>query len=433
MGYRTWIYKGAWIFGLLSPMSHNAYAVKADYMLGAQAEYTDNITLVETNTQDETTLSLLGGFLVDHSAAALDVNARGLLDYRNYLENTYDDQPLGSLNAQMEWRPRPGALHWIAQDYFTQTALNSAAPQTPDNLVNANAFSTGPDIIFRLAPATTLATHLRRSEYYFENSSTSDNSRNAISAGWIRAIRPQFSLSANVAYEDAQYSEQSQNDFTRLDYFMRADTRRGRSNMVADLGMSNIDRNTGDDVSGFLGRLSLGRQIRTNTRLDLDMSGQYTDSGMDLLTAGAAPFAFNRTGGQISGDVFFDQRMEARYHSGTPGSNWDVYLIARDENYEILPQDRKTTGLRLQVHRGVSGSLYLNGYGQYRREEYPELDQTNKDTEFGLGLEQRLARRISARLDYMINARDSNTTGMDYDKNRIIFLIYYGSNPQQFR
>ncbi|MBI5462560.1 MAG: outer membrane beta-barrel protein [Gammaproteobacteria bacterium] len=433
MSYKAWICDRVCVFGLLLLLTHNAYAVRADYMLGVQTEYTDNITLAETNTQDETTLSLLGGFLVDHSAAELDVNARGLLDYRNYLEDTYDDEPLGSLNARAEWRPLPGTLHWVAENYFTQTTINSAAPETPDNRVNANAFSTGPDVIFRLAPATTLETHLRRSEYYFEDSNTADSSRNAITVGWVRAIRPQFSLSANAAYEGAQYSDQSQNDFTKSDYFIRADTQRGRSDLVADVGVSNIDRNVGDDVSGFLGRLSLGRQIRTNARLDLEMSGQYTDSGMDLLTAGAAPFVLDRTGEQISGDIFFDRRIEARYHAGTSESNWDAYLIARDENYELLPQDRKSTGVRLQVHRGISGSLYLNGYGQYRREDYLQLDQLNKDIEFGLGLERRLARRISARLDYIFNTRNSNVAGMDYDENGIVFLIYYGSDPQLFR
>lgn len=140
--------------------AQNALAIRADYTLGVQAEYTDNITLSETNAQEEYPLSLLGGFLLEHSAAELDADVRGLLDYRNYPEDTYDSETLGSLSATAEWRPMPGALHLVVEDYFTQTALNTAEPETPDNRVNANAFSIGPDLFFRLAPATTLETQL---------------------------------------------------------------------------------------------------------------------------------------------------------------------------------------------------------------------------------------------------------------------------------
>lgn len=410
----------------------DALAIRADYTLGVQAEYTDNITLTESNKQEEYPLSLLGGFLVEHSAAELDADVRGLLDYRNYLNDVYDNETLGSLSGAIEWRPMPGFLHLTAEDYFTQTAINSAAPETPDNRVNANAFSAGPDIFFRIAPATTLETHVRRSEYYFEDTAA-DSSRNSIAAGLVRAVRPQLDVSANLSYEDAEFSEDSRNDFSKLDYFLRGALQRGRTEVTVDAGISDIDRTVGDDVDGFLGRLILGRQIRTSARIDLELSSQYTDSGVDMLTAGSAPFVFDRTAEQISGDIFQDNRIEARYRSGTSDRNWGLYLVMRDEDYEILPQDRKSSGVRLDVRRGISESMYVNGYLQYRREDYVDLNQLNKDSEFGLGLERRLARRLTARVDYVFNARDSDAVGLDYDENRILFLVYYGSDPQLFR
>lgn len=412
--------------------AQNALAIRADYTLGVQAEYTDNITLSETNAQEEYPLSLLGGFLLEHSAAELDADVRGLLDYRNYPEDTYDSETLGSLSATAEWRPMPGALHLVVEDYFTQTALNTAEPETPDNRVNANAFSIGPDLFFRLAPATTLETHIRRSEYYFEDTAA-DSSRNSIAAGLVRTVRPQLSVSANVSYEDAEFSEDSRNDFSKLDYFLRGDLHRGPTLVTLDVGMSDIDRTIGQDVNGFLGHLILGRQIRTNARVDLELSSQYTDSGMDMLTTGSSPFVLDRSGEQISGDIFYDNRAEARYTSGTTDHNWSAYLILRDEDYEVLPQDRRSSAIRLDFRRGISESIYLNGYGQYRREDYSELDQLNKDTELGLGLERRLARRVSARLDYVFSTRNSDVVGGSYDENRMLFLIYYGSDPGQFR
>lgn len=416
---------------VLLPVEH-ALALRADYTLGIQAEYTDNITLTETNAQEEYPLSLLGGFLLEHSAVELDADVHGLLDYRNYLEDTYDNETLGSLSAAVEWRPMPGSLHLVVEDYFTQTAINTAEPETPDNRVNANAFSIGPDLFFRLAPATTLETHLRRSEYYFEDT-TADSSRNSIGVGLVRAIRPQLSVSANVVYEDAEFSEDSSSDFDKTDYFLRADVERGRTLLTADVGVSDIDRAVEEDVDGFLGRLLLGRQIRTNARIDLEISSQYTDSGVDMLVAGSSPFVFDRTSEQVSGDIFLDNRIEARYSSGTSERNWGLYLIVREEDYEVLPQDRKSAGARLDFRRGISEAMYLNGFVQYRKEDYSELNQVNKDSGIGLGLERRLARRLTARVDYVFNARDSDVVGSDYDENRILFLVYYGSDPNLFR
>lgn len=410
----------------------NAHALRADYTLGVQAEYTDNITLTDTNTEDEVPLSLLGGFLLEHAAVELDVNISGLLDYRNYLQDTYDDEALGFLSAAAEWRPMPGLLHLVAEDYFTQTAVNTAAPETPDNRVDANAFTIGPDLFFRLAPATTLEAQVRRSEYYFEETAA-DSSRNSIGAGVVRAIRPQLSVSANVAYEEAEFSENSRNDFSKVDYFLRGDLRRGRTELTIDAGISDIDRAVGEDVDGFLGRLVLGRQIRTNARVDLELASQYTDSGVDMLASGSSPFGFHRTSEQVSGDIFLDNRIEARYHSGTSDHNWGLYVTVREEDYEVLPLDRESAGIRLELRRGISESTYANAFMRYRRDDYVDADLVNKDSELGLGIERRLTRQMTARLDYVFNVRDSDNASFDYEENRILFLVYYGSDPRRFR
>lgn len=414
----------------------DALAIRTDYTLGMQAEYSDNIRLTENGQQSDLALSLLGGMLVEHTAAELDANIRGLFDYRDYLEDTFGSETLGSLNANVEWRPLPGALHLIAEDYLTQTRVRSTEPETPANRINTNALSVGPDVFFRPAPGNTLETQIRRSEYYFEDSPTvtsPDSSRNSILAGWVRALRPQLSLSANIAYEDAEFEDQSQFDFSKTDYFLRAAYERGRSDVIADVGLSDIDRNTGEDVDGFLGRISMGRQIRMNARLDLDVSAQYTDSGMDLLATGSGPFALDRIGEQVSGDIFFDRRVEARFISGTADRNWAAYVIARDEDYELLPLDRRTTAVRLDVRRGIADALYLNGHVQHRIEKYSDIGQTNKDSEIGLGLERLLSRKVTARLEYAFNTRNSDVAGADYDENRVLLLVYYGGNPDSFR
>lgn len=419
------------LFALLICTS-NAQALQIDYGIGAGVEYSDNISLVRTNEQDDTGLSLLAGFSLLHSTSALDADIRSGIEYTDYTNDVFSDETLGSLRTDVTWRPVPGVLHWQLEDYFTQTVRSSIDPETPDNRIDANAFSTGPDLFVRIDPVTTIETRLRRADYYFEDTAT-DSYRNIASVGLVRALRPELDVSANVAYQDANFTETDNIDFTRLDYFVRTDSRHGRSELLVDIGVTQIDRDHSEDLDGFLGRVLLTRQVGVYTTLNLEVTSQYTDSGIDLLTAGAAPFELDRADEQVSGDLFKDNRIEARYRTGTADRNWGVNLLLRDEDYETLDLDRESAALRFDMHRNLSASLYFNGFAMVRREDYTDLSRKNDDAEVGVGLERRMTRNITARLDYAYNTRSSSDALFDYDENRIFFLIYYGRNPATFR
>lgn len=419
------------MFGmLLTPMS--SHALRSDYTVGIEADYSDNIGLTETNEQSDTGLAPFAGFMLEEQSTNLDAEIRTIFERVTYLDDTFDDETLGSLRGNLEWRPLPGQFHWWTEDYFTQVRRDATDPATPNNRIDTNSFSTGPDLFVRLDAASQLQLQARYSDYYFEDS-TADSERMMGSVAWIRSIRPSFDLSGNLVYEDADFSESSASNFKRTDVFVRADTLQGRSNLVVDIGGTKIDRDVLEDVDGFLGRITYLRQIGVTTQFELEASTQYTDSGIDLLSAGGSAFDFTRDNQQISGDVFYNQSLEARYSTGPSEHNWSVRALLRDEDYEVLPQDRKTQGLRGDMHRNLSGPWYMNAYAAYRREKYTDLAQTNKDGEFGLGVERQLGRRFNARLDYILGTRDSNIVGGDYDENRVVFLIYYGGDPQGFR
>lgn len=415
---------------LVVPVS--AFAIQGDYTVGIEAEYSDNIGLSETNAESDTALSIFGGFLVEHESANLDADVRSLLEFKNYTNNTFSNETLGSLRANLNWKPYPGRFHWRLEDYFTQTRRIASAPFTPNNRADTNAFSTGPDLFVRIDNASRLQFQGRYSDYYFEDS-IADSQRAMGSVAWIRAIRPELDLSANLVYEDADFTEAATPDFKRTDAFLRGSGRHGRSRLTVDVGGSSLERDNADDVDGFLARLTYLRQISSSVRLEIDAATQYTDSGVDLLTLGTSDLEIDRDNEQISGDVFYDQRIEARYTSGTSDRNWSLYGILREEDYEVLPQDRETQGLRLDIHRDLLSAWALNAHAGYTREKFTDINRTNRDSSLGLGVEYRLARRVTTRLDYYFNTRDSNLVGGDYDENRLVFLLYYGGNPTSFR
>ena len=417
---------------LLLAVPMQSHALRGDYTVGIETEYSDNIGLVETNEQNDTGLSVFAGFMLEEQTANYDAEIRTIFERVTYLDDSFDDENLGSLRGNVEWRPLPGQLHWQAEDYFTQVRRDATDPSTPNNRVNTNSFSTGPDFFVRVDAATHLQFQARYSDYYFEDS-TADSERMMGSAAWIRAIRPSFDLSGNLVYEDADFTESSVSNFKRTDLFVRADAQQGRSNFIIDIGGTKIDRDSLQDVDGFLGRVTYLRQIGTTTQFELEASTQYTDSGIDLLTAGGSAFDFDRENEQISGDVFYNQSIEARYSSGPSERNWSVRGLLRDEDYETLALDRETQGLRADMHRNLSGPWYMNAYAAYLREDFTDTLEENKDKELGIGIERQLGRRFNARLDYIFGTRDSNLVGGDYDENRVVFLLYYGGDPQGFR
>jgi hypothetical protein len=413
-------------------MSYSSGAARVDYSMGVEAEYSDNPTLAESNESDDLRQSALLGISLQENTSKVSADIRSLLEYRDYRDDSFPDESWFYLNGEATWTIRPSSFLWVVEDYYSQQEQNTLLPGTPDNLINTNVFSTGPDLYFHVNPVHQLHLGARGSDYRFENT-PADNRRALLTLAWLYGYSSSTELSLNAQYQNAWFTETDDADFRRQDLFFRIDTEPSRSTLQIDLGRSYIDRETEEDVDGFLARLIWQNQFRLDSYFRLDASSQYTDSGLDLLTTGTQSTEFDRFGEQITGDIFHDQRLEGIYRFGNVRSSYDIEASYRKEDYEVLLRDRRSRGLRIVYERIYSSTVTLTGQLRYRKYLYLDVDQTDRERSASIGLNRRLTRNYTLRMEYTLNTQESNIPAAEYSENRILVVFFYGMDPGSYR
>jgi hypothetical protein len=414
--------------------NRSAIAARAEYSLGVEATYSDNSLLSDTDINDDLLQSLLFGFQLQEDGARVSADITSMVDYRKYRDNTFNDENWYYLNGRVDVTLRPSSLFWVVEDYYSQVERDTLSPGTPDNLVNTNVFSTGPDIYFRINPLNRLHLENRYTDYRFDDTPT-DSQRKSLLLSWEYTVSSGINLSTNAEYHDAQFKELEDSDFRRTDIYFRLDGQQSRTSYQFDLGRSNIDRAVEENVNGYLTHLIVRNQFRLDSYFQFDASAQYTDTAQDLLSANSQTLnpQLNLVGEQISGDVFYDRRVEMIYHLGSSINSYQLQLVYRDEDYEILLQDRRTRGARINHTHNYSSRIIFNSFIQYQTYDNLDVDQLDKLTLAGLAMDYRLSRNYTMRFEYNYNAQKSTVVTSDYKENRILFSVYYGRNPRSYR
>lgn len=417
----------------LAAASPGAYAIRSQVSLGAGLDYSDNATFAETDTESELARVALIGVSATERSSAVTADLRSLVEYRSYQQEIYDDETLFNLRGTLDWEILPNRLNWVVGDYFSQETPDIRAPETPTNRVNANAFTTGPDLAFRLGAVDTLTLSGRYADYYFEENAA-DSQRGLVSMNWAHRLAEVGEISATIGHEDVDYTETASDDFKRDELFVSYVDTRVHSTFDVDAGVSFIDRSAEEDITGFLGRVRWTRELGTTSYFEVVGYSQYTDSGLNLLTVGELDEALQLDSEQLSTDVFYDKRVEASYHRGTAGRSLTLSAFARDEDFEEETfNDRTSFGGRIEGDRALMPRLTGNAFASYRRTKYVFDDTVQKDTAAGVGVDYRLSRKLTLAFDIIHNIRHSSGLGTDYDENRVLLLLYYGVDPYLYR
>src|ERR1051325_9526648 len=188
-----------------------AAAGEITYNASYAAEYSDNVRQTPTDHQEELAHALGAGLLANESNRELDMHAALTATYRDYQRNLFADGTTYGLNGTLVWKPLPEALHWTVQDVYTQGAFNGGQPDTPANRVNANVFSTGPDVFWHISAVQTLELAGRYAQSSFhatENTAggtTFDNASRSGNARWFYHSSPVTTFSLSYLAESTTF------------------------------------------------------------------------------------------------------------------------------------------------------------------------------------------------------------------------------------
>jgi hypothetical protein len=240
--------------------------------LDGGVNYTDNVSRSQVDEESETigTAGLLLGITTDRPNLDADVAAH--LEYLHYLDDTFDSEVVGGVNAFVAYAFIPERFLWVVEDNFSQISSDITAVDTPDNRENVNFLSTGPDFTIGLTARTSLQLSGRVSDAYYEERET-DSQGLSGSVALIRQMSDASSLSLNGSTSETDYDEEVFSDFRIDSAFLRWQTVTERTTLILDGGYDRVVQDdpfnlTEDDESGgFLARLELSRAVGARSRV----------------------------------------------------------------------------------------------------------------------------------------------------------------------
>ena len=421
--------------GLGGWFAQSACAGELAYGLGYVGEYSDNIQRAPANPRDEWINSVVAGAAYRENGPALDAHLLAQAEYRDYKNDIYNDGPLYYADASLLWRIAPQRLNWIFLDRYDQITRNISLPDTPDNRVNTNVLSTGPDLFIRLGSVNTLVLGLRYGNASYSEGDL-DNSRYGASARWLYVANTEMTYSINYEVEQIKYENEILNDnLMRNDAFIRIDMRQARARFTLDLGATQIERDQAGEASGYLARLAWMQQLTSGSSAGMLLGSEYLDAGAALLATATSPTPAPGAPpslpamGNVTNDFFYTKRAEIYYINSGSSLGLNARAYYREIDYEIVPQDRHEAGGRLEVIYSPSGLLATTVYGSHLDIQYQSISRDDRESETGIRFLYRVNRNLSAILDGRKTWRYSTDALQEYIDRRVLFSLLYSSSP----
>lgn len=392
--------------------------------LGVQTS--DNIERTQTNEESETVAIAGVSFRVDSDRPRLDANIIGDLQYRDYLDDTFDSEVVGGVNALVSYAFIPERFSWVVQDNFGQLANDRQVVETPGNRQNVNYFTTGPDITLPLGAVTALRVSGRFSDAYYETT-PEDNQGLTGSLALIRRMSDATSWSLNGSVTKIKYDQdQLFADNEVREAFVRLETRGSRTTFSGDFGYTEVEQGA-EKSDGLLARIQLSRAVTRRSNLALEVGTEFASSAdvfrLDQSFIGVVE---GNEDAIASGDPFQSDYAYMRWTTDWDRGALGVELNARSEDHETQTAlDRDVYGGLVNLSRQMTRRLDIELFGGYTNEKFVETDFEFDEWSAGAGLRLRLSERISLRLRLDHYEGSSNNGTRDYEENRGYIGVEY--------
>lgn len=410
-----------------------AYAGEGAYGFGIATERSSNIHRSANDPLSERINSVVGGLAYAEDTADFTGRIAAQAERRDYVDDTFDDETIVTLDAAALWTIMPGRFTWTLIDSARQVTLDPTVADVPTNRAASNVIETGPDVFFHFNPRQRLVLGARAGNVYVGDT-VFDNNRYGAMVRWVQEFAPQLSGSVNAEHLSVRYDDDSANEnFDRRDLFLRVDSRRPYTEIALDAGVTRIQRDRTGDLDGSLLRLRVQRTISGTSHLGLSASAGYSDIGGHLLRYVTPPrtpidraIPPHSITDVISSDINYTREADLFYGYSGARFSANARLEARNLEFENAPTgNRDESGIVLDLSYNFSVRLVGGMFGNRRDIRYREIDRDDQDQEFGVRLSYRAQRNLVVTTDARRTERDSSIATSDFvDKRFFVSLMY---------
>ena len=270
--------------------------------------HTDNAQLT-SNARVSDTLSLTG-FAIDYteSGSRLDLDARGTLDWVEYLDHTFPGAPVGGLNASAIWGHSADLFQLIARDTFGQVVADPLSSPTPTNLEQVNYLTVGPQINFNLDTTSRLTLYGLFSNVTYQRSPYDSNSFEG-GAALVHDLSTASELGLHVDEQHTSFESQSAAaDFSIRSAYLSYAAQLNRTRASVDAGYSQLEQGA-TKTGGPLLKLELDRVVAPSVTVYLRAQTEFSTAADALRTETPSPLLLGAIAATASPEPYQDHSL----------------------------------------------------------------------------------------------------------------------------
>ena len=234
----------------------------------------DNISRSHANEMKGSVVSAGLRLNYERASRGLDFNIDGDIEFRRYMDDIFDDDTLGFLNANLDLKFVEDVLTWKFENSFAHTKFDPFAPETPQNRERVNVMATGPELAVRIGPSVSLGASARLGRNVFsETNADNDSLRGLVflEKALSRSRRVSLNVSANRVGFD---NDGATRDFDRQAVFVGFSSRNAHGSVAVNIGYNKLDRSRQTNASGRYLNIAVVRQLSNRVRFDLNAACQ---------------------------------------------------------------------------------------------------------------------------------------------------------------
>jgi hypothetical protein len=410
-------------FGLLFYNS-NVFALEFKPGVGVGLEYTDNAKLTSDDQVDDLIAVGYIGAQLEENDGPVTANITAALNHHRYTKDTFEDRRYFNLGANVGWEMIKDRFDWFLRDAYRQRPINSADPNTPDNIQDVNFFNFGANMVYPFLARQTFTLRPEYQNSYLEQAT--DSQQISLFASWNYQVNSVTYIGLNASIRTIDYDNPFIADVTFSSIFFAASGSRARSEYTANLGTTYVNRSNGQGTEEFAGNLDWMVNLTSRSRVRAFISTDLTDTRNAVVRATVDPGLGDSVDIQVTTDVIRNQVMTLGYHrqDGTLKSGLTGAL--RQLNYSETPNDRKIISLNAAFNYPVTALLISGLYARYNNTDYIDAGRTDNNYTVGGNVKYQLSRNLNSSLDLKYRNKDSTVAAQNFDEWSVYFSLVYG-------
>ena len=414
------------VAGLVSGLfSLSAFAADLDWGVETAIGHTNNATRVSSNEVSDTIGSLGGHIDLKREGSRIDGRLRGVGSFRDYFDNTYSDDFLGSGVAELRIGLIGESITWSVDDTFGQVLSDVFEPSTPENRENVNIFSTGPDIRMHLGRSTEMVISGRYQESNYQNSNSVDSQSVSGDISLVRHTSPTVAWSLNASTSHIDFNGAGNPGYDQQEVFARLESRGANQTLTADLGISFLDGGDQTDQTALV-RINWTRQLSPSWALDLGALSEFANADDQFVYGVGGGTELGGTQDvELSGQAMRNDSATLVLRFVRPRTRLRIFGDIGKETYpDTVGQNRSRWSLGLETTRRLTAHLEATLLYSHEVRDFDTGEGSDKTDRYSARLDWRIGRSLYLGIEGRKEDRSGNTS-YTYDETIYLASLSY--------